>query len=151
MSRPWWEHSYKRLLKGKVGEPALAAADQRNLAAKASIADIAAEVENDQQESVIKLTKAHDRLKLFTPLFTRICSSKRSRPGEWPNFIMRRWRSDWECTRNLGGYDRHGFLTILENVLTVGESAGGEKWACQPHPQPGGLLQGARGVQKMAH
>jgi hypothetical protein len=36
------------------------AADQRNLIAKASIADIAAEVENDQREHVKKLAQAHD-------------------------------------------------------------------------------------------
>jgi hypothetical protein len=36
-------------------------ADQRNLNPKASIADIAAEVENDQQESVMKLAQTHDR------------------------------------------------------------------------------------------
>ncbi len=34
--------------------------------------------------------------------------------------------------------DRCGFLTILDNVLTVGDSAGGEEWAGQPQPQPGG-------------
>jgi hypothetical protein len=36
-------------------------ADQRNLNPKASIAEIAVEVENDQQESVMKLAQAHDR------------------------------------------------------------------------------------------
>jgi hypothetical protein len=69
------------LSKGKVGETA-AAADQRNLTAKAFIADIAAEVENDWRESVMKLAQAHDvsnkQLKWFNPLFTSICSYKRS-------------------------------------------------------------------------
>ncbi len=42
----------------------MAAANQRHLNEKASIADIAAEVENDQQERVRKLALAHDvRLK----------------------------------------------------------------------------------------
>jgi hypothetical protein len=34
----------------------------------------------------------------------------------------------------------HRFLIILDNVLTVGESAGGEERADRPHPHPGGLL-----------
>ncbi len=37
-----------------------AAANQRSLNAKASIADITTEVENDQWESVRKLAQAHD-------------------------------------------------------------------------------------------
>ncbi len=37
-----------------------AAADQRNLITKASIADIAAQGENDQQENVRKLAQAYD-------------------------------------------------------------------------------------------
>jgi hypothetical protein len=38
-----------------------------------------------------------------------------------------------------------GSFTILDNVLTVIESAGGEEQACRPHPHPGGLLEGAGG------
>jgi hypothetical protein len=38
----------------------MAAADQRRLIAKASIADITAKVENDLQETVRKLLQAHD-------------------------------------------------------------------------------------------
>jgi hypothetical protein len=37
-------------------------ADQRNLTVKASVANVASEVENDQQESVMKLSQAHDLL-----------------------------------------------------------------------------------------
>ncbi len=36
------------------------AADQRNLSTKASIANMAAEVENDRRENVRKLAQAHD-------------------------------------------------------------------------------------------
>jgi hypothetical protein len=36
------------------------AADQKNLTATVSIAGIATEVENDRQESVMKLAQAHD-------------------------------------------------------------------------------------------
>ncbi len=39
----------------------------------------------------------------------------------------------------------HGFFTILNKVLTVGESVGGEEQAAQPHPHPGGLLEGLGG------
>ncbi len=60
MTRPWWERSYKRLSKGKIWERAAAAADQRNLTATVSIADIATEVENNLRESVMKLTQAHN-------------------------------------------------------------------------------------------
>jgi hypothetical protein len=41
-------------------EETAAAVDQRNRITKASIADMAAEVENDQRENVRKLAQAHD-------------------------------------------------------------------------------------------
>jgi hypothetical protein len=45
--------------------------------------------------------------------------------------------------------DEHrGFLTILDNVLTVGRSAGGKKQASQYQPQSGGLPVGAGGGTK---
>ncbi len=40
---------------------------------------------------------------------------------------------------------RHGFFTILDNILTVGESAEGEERAVWAHPHPGGLLEGSGG------
>jgi hypothetical protein len=46
--------------RAKEAKPSAAAANQRSLNAKASIADITAEVENDQWESVKKLAQAHD-------------------------------------------------------------------------------------------
>ncbi len=48
MTRPWRECSYKQLSKGVVGEQAALAVNQINLARMVSIADIAAEVENDR-------------------------------------------------------------------------------------------------------
>ncbi len=39
--------------------------------------------------------------------------------------------------------DRRGFLMILGNVLTVCETAGGEKRAGRPQPQSGGFPKGA--------
>jgi hypothetical protein len=56
MTRPWQEHSCKRLSKRKVGEPT-AAADQKNLTTKVSITNIVAKVENDWRESVMKLAQ----------------------------------------------------------------------------------------------
>jgi hypothetical protein len=46
----------------KVKEGKLAASDQRNLNAKASVPNITAEVENDQWESVRKFAQANDVL-----------------------------------------------------------------------------------------
>jgi hypothetical protein len=37
------------------------------------------------------------------------------------------------------GHDPRGLLTILDNVLTVSESAGAEEWDDKPHPHPGDL------------
>jgi hypothetical protein len=39
-------------------------------------------------------------------------------------------------------------MVILDKVLTVSESAGGEERAGRPHPHPGGLLEGAGGGAK---
>jgi hypothetical protein len=41
--------------------------------------------------------------------------------------------------------DRRGFLTIMDNVLTVGGSARGEKQADRPQIQSGCLPEGAGG------
>ncbi len=38
----------------------------------------------------------------------------------------------------------------MDDVLTVGESDGGEKRAGWPHQHPGGLLEGGGGVKKKA-
>ncbi len=56
--------------------------DQRHLNAKASITDIAAEVEIDRKETARKLAHTHGMsTKMSMPLFARICSSERSRLG----------------------------------------------------------------------
>ncbi len=39
-------------------------------------------------------------------------------------------------------------MTVLDNVLNVGEQAGGEERAGRPHPHPGSLLEGAVGGAK---
>jgi hypothetical protein len=62
MTRPLRERNYKRLSKGEIGERMAAAADQRNLIVMVTIADIAAKVENDHRENVMKFAQAHDVL-----------------------------------------------------------------------------------------
>ncbi len=54
------ECSYKRVSKGEIWERAAPAADQRNRTPTVSISGIAAEVENDRRESVMKYAQAHD-------------------------------------------------------------------------------------------
>ncbi len=46
----------------------------------------------------------------------------------------------------------HGFPHHLDNILTIGELAGGEEHVGQSHPHPGGLLEGMGrgGVQEIA-
>jgi hypothetical protein len=68
-----------------VEETAAAAADQRNRITKASIADTAAEVENDWRENVRKLAQAHDvtARTVYTALMRTAKLSKRS--ARWVN------------------------------------------------------------------
>jgi hypothetical protein len=47
--------------------------------------------------------------------------------------------------RGIGAHFRCGFFTILDKVLTVGESAGGKEQAAWLHSQPEDLLEGAGG------
>jgi hypothetical protein len=44
--------------------------------------------------------------------------------------------------------DRRGFLTILDNALTVYGLPGGKEQACRSQPQSGGLPEGAGGGTK---
>ncbi len=66
-------------------EKAAAAADQRNRITKASIADMAAEVENDRRENVRKLAQAHDvtARTVYAALMRTAKLSKRS--ARWLN------------------------------------------------------------------
>ncbi len=68
-----------------------AAADQRNFTATVSITDIAAEVENDRRESVMKLTQAHDvSVKTVLATLNKDLPLSGSRPAERSNFFTRR-------------------------------------------------------------
>ncbi len=75
--------------------------DQRNFTATVSIADIAAEVENDRRESVTKLAQAHDvSVKTVNATLHKDLPLSGSRPAERSNcFSRRRRRSDPECAR----------------------------------------------------
>ncbi len=78
-----------------------AAADQRNFTATVSIADIAAEVENDCRKSVMKLAQAYDvSVKMVHATLDKDLPLSGSRQAERSNcFTRRRRRSDPECAR----------------------------------------------------
>ncbi len=78
-----------------------ATADQRNLTMTVSIANIAAEVENDRLESVMKLAQAHDvSVKMVHATLHKYLPLSGSRPAERSNcFTRRRRRSNLECAR----------------------------------------------------
>ncbi len=132
------------IIKGEVGEWAAVAAAQRILTAKVSIGDIAAEVENNRRESVMKFAEDHDVLaKTVHATLHNDLPLSRSRPCEQSNCFT---RDEEGAIQNVIGdhsNDRHGFLTILDNVLTVGGSARGEERSCRPQPQSGGHPEGA--------
>jgi hypothetical protein len=90
-------------------------AKEGKLVTQAYIADIAAKVENDQQESARKLVRAHD----LSTRMVRQVGDKTALQG---------------ASENQQGDDCHGFFTISDNVLIVGESASNEEPAGQPHP-----------------
>ncbi len=152
ITRPWWEHSYKRLSKGETGERAVAATDQRNLTPTVSIADIAVKVENDCQDSVMKLDQAHNvSAKTVHGTLYKNLPLPGSRPAEQSNCFTRRWRkSDPEHAKRPQRW-LPWLFDHLEQLLAVGGSAANEKRAVWPQPQSGGLPEGLRGgIQKIA-
>ncbi len=85
------------------------------------------------------------RFKQFTPLFTTICRSQEV--GQLSDQTALQGGEEG-AIQNLTGdlsNDCRGFSIILDNVLTVGGSARGEKQADRPQLQPGGLPEGAGG------
>jgi hypothetical protein len=87
--------------------------DKRNLTATVSIANIGAEVENYRRDSVMKRSQAHNVSAKTVHLLYVKMKKERSR----------------RCQAITG------FLTISNNVLTVGGLAWGEKQAGWPQPQ----------------
>jgi hypothetical protein len=88
------------------------------------------------------------RLKRFTPLFTTICRSQEV--GQVGDQTALR-ENEEGAIRNVTGdlsNDRRGFLTILDNVLTIGGSTRGEERSRRPQPQSPGLPEGAGGGTK---
>ncbi len=98
------------------------AAEHRNLNAKASIADIASEVENDFWEIVRNLAQAQR-------MSTKTGSCHSSQGSEALQEVCQavaqtdRHRDEEGESQDVQGVqsnDRCGFLTILANILTVG-------------------------------
>jgi hypothetical protein len=119
------------------GKP-LAMVDHGHLCAKMSIANITAEVENDWRETRSgswgdnqtssptpnKELKPSKKLAMWLPITEEQGDEKGASLG------LQGIHRDFCCS----------LFTILDNVLTVGESARGEERAGWPHPHPGGLL-----------
>jgi hypothetical protein len=86
--------------------------------------------------------------KQFTLFFTTICHSQDV--GQLSDQTALR-EGEEGAIQNVTGdlsYDRRGFLTILDNVLTIGGSARGEKQAARPQLPSGGLPEGVGGGTK---
>jgi hypothetical protein len=83
--------------------------------------------------------------KQFSPLFTTICCSQEV--GQLSSQTALQGGEEGAIQNVTGDLsdDRRSFLTILDNILTVGGSARGEKQADQPQLQSGGLPEGAGG------
>jgi hypothetical protein len=106
------------------------AADRRNLTRKAAITDISAEVEDDQQESVMKLAWAHDvsAKRVHVILHKNLQLSKKS--ARWGTKMLYK-ETKKERLRSCEAVSKMithcSFLTLLDNFITVGESAGNEE------------------------
>ncbi len=90
-----------------------AAAKQRNFTATVSIADIAAEVENDCRESVMKLAQAHDVLvKMVHATLHMDCRFQEV--GQLSNQTALQGDEEGVIQNVPGDHsnDRHSFLTI---------------------------------------
>ncbi len=147
MRRPWQERSYKRLSTGKGRETG---SDGSEKSQRKSFHCPHCRYRRWSGEwmkrECCQETRSGPRcvgLKWFAPHFTTICCSQRSWPGGCRIHCMRRWsRSESRRVTRFCSDKRCHFLTILDNVLIVGEFSKGEKLAGRPHPHPGGLLEG---------
>jgi hypothetical protein len=87
-------------------------------------------------------------LKQFMPLFTMICRSQEVGQVGDQNALR---ENEEGAIQNITGDlsdDCPGFLTILDNVLTVGVSARGKDRSRRPEPQSVGLPEGVGGGMK---
>ncbi len=112
------------------------------------IADITAKVENDRRKSVMKLAQAHEVSVKTVHATTRICRFQEV--GQLSDQTALQGDEE-EAIQNVPGDhsdDRHSFLTIMDNVLNVGGSAGGKKQASRHQTQSGALPVGAGGGKK---
>jgi hypothetical protein len=99
----------------------MATADQRHCNRNASIADIAAKVRITGGRVPEDLFKPMTcQLRLFVQLFTGICSSQKS----WPGGLEDK-KGASQDVRGVCSDNHHDSMTIMDNVLIVGESAGG--------------------------
>jgi hypothetical protein len=88
------------------------------------------------------------RLKLFMPLFTTICRFHEvSQIGNQTALQENEEGAIQNVTGDLRD-DRRGFLTILDNVLTVGVRARGEERSRRSQSQSAGLPKGTGGGMK---
>jgi hypothetical protein len=85
------------------------------------------------------------RLKQFMPLFTTIC--RFHEVGQIGDQTALRENEEGAIQNVTGDLsdDRRGFLTILDNVLTVGVWARGEERSRRSQSRSAGLLEGAGG------
>ncbi len=88
------------------------------------------------------------RIKWFTPLFTRIYHFQEV--GQLSDQTALRGDEEGAIQNVSGDHsdDRHSFLTIWDNILNVGGSAGGKKQASHYQTQSGGLPEGVGGGTK---
>jgi hypothetical protein len=150
---PWREHRHKQLSKERRGNRwrrwRIRSMDQRHLTAKTFITDIIAEVRMTQGR-VLGNLQAHGLSTIMVhATIHKDLQSQRSQPSGWPNCVTWSWRRiDWEKGKQSWQHSCR-FLTILDNVLIVCESAGGEEQAGWLHSHPGSLLEEAgRGCEK---
>jgi hypothetical protein len=94
-----------------------------------SIAGIVAEMKNDRRESVMKLAQDHDVL--AKTVHATLHKSEVGQVGDQTALQENKEGAIQNMTGDLSD-DRSGFLTILDNVLTVGVSARGKERSRRP-------------------
>jgi hypothetical protein len=112
----------------KKGKPAVAAADQRHFNTKASIT-YTAKVDNGWQESVRKLTQAHDVLtKMVNTTLHKELLQLSKMLARWMTICTALRGEEEEASQDMQGICSDNCcdsFTILDNFLTVGEWVGG--------------------------